>query len=200
MHRATTRAKTSRYENVKNVTFPRFRALLLLTSKKYCTCHEKSRSSHPRPAPATRNHRQVENENCRQFYETRVFELQQHRPRCRFTAPATKMHHFRHASNDPRLPTFREGLRNATPATRIKKCPMYCTCHAKRGSRAPKVENMLRLPPEMEAGRNRHEYQAKRRCSETRSPGTNGAQARSKFWTLRAVSSCKGHGICRTRR
>jgi len=50
---------------------------------------------------------------------------------------------------DPRLPTFWQRPESATPATPMKKCPMSCTCHAKRRSR---LQNAPDAPP---ATRNR---------------------------------------------
>ena len=40
--------------------------------------------------------------------------------------------------------------RNATPATRMKKCPMSCTCHAEQRFRPQNVPDVWRLPHKMD--------------------------------------------------
>jgi hypothetical protein len=51
---------------------------------------------------------------------------------------------------DPPLPALEQRALGTAPVTRMKQCPMPCTCHAKRGSDPPpKVTKLLRLPRNM---------------------------------------------------
>ena len=52
--------------------------------------------------------------------------------------------------SDPRLPTFQQRAESATPATQMKKCPVFGTCHARRRSRPQNVPKVARRPREMD--------------------------------------------------
>jgi len=50
----------------------------------------------------------------------------------------------------PSLPTFEQRAENATPAVRIKNCPMSCAYHAKQRFGLRNVPKVLGLPRKME--------------------------------------------------
>ena len=81
----------------------------------------------------------------RAFHKTRLSTLSKRRPSSPNTAPATQNDLQNHLSCWPT-----PANESATPATRMKKCRMSCTHHAKLCFRSPNVPDVPRLPHEMD--------------------------------------------------
>ena len=80
--------------------------------------------------------------------------------------------------SDPRLPTFQQRAESATPATQMKKCPVFGTCHARRRSRPQNVPKVARRPREMDSWlKNEHGSLVKRYLWKRPNQGPHFAQA-----------------------
>ena len=84
--------------------------------------------------------------------------------KCRPSSPNTA-----HATKNS-TSQFEQCTESATPAVRMKKCPMSCACHAKQCFTLQNARKAPRLPRKMDIAQKRGRRASKTRSSEERSP------------------------------
>ena len=134
-----TKPRDMKLENVKKIPWfhPLFAGLYIKYTKngrrhpKYCTCRL------PRETIIM-----YQNKNGDSFTKQRFQSVQN----------VVQVHQILRLPRkfDPPLPALEQRALGTAPVTRMKQCPMPCTCHAKQGSDPPpKVTKLLRLPRNM---------------------------------------------------
>ena len=101
----------------------------LLRSTALATKNEQWAQGIQSAAPATQNHHRVPNQKWRQFHKTRLWTLSKCRPDTASTTKKPPKPHLILAHTCRRFSNVQ--TISATPATRMRKCPMPCVSQTK---------------------------------------------------------------------